>query len=56
VLGLNQYDLQTLHNISLVHYRRLQLDDSIACAGAIGYHGLSVRSRSQRQSGAWGAA
>jgi Tfp pilus assembly protein PilF len=31
-LDLNQYDLQTLHNMALVHYRRLQLDDSIACA------------------------
>jgi Tfp pilus assembly protein PilF len=32
VLDLNKYDLQTLHNMALVHYRRLQLDDSIACA------------------------
>jgi hypothetical protein len=25
-------DLQTLHNLSVVHYRRLELDESIACA------------------------
>jgi thioredoxin-like negative regulator of GroEL len=31
-LEANNYDLQTLHNMALVHYRRLQLDDSIACA------------------------
>lgn len=31
-LDLNHYDLQTLHNMALVHYRRLQLDDSIAYA------------------------
>ncbi|HEY6258735.1 MAG TPA: tetratricopeptide repeat-containing glycosyltransferase family protein [Xanthobacteraceae bacterium] len=31
-LDVNQFDLQTLHNLALVHYRRLQLDDSIACA------------------------
>jgi hypothetical protein len=31
-LDMNQYDLQTLHNLALVHYRRLQLDDSIASA------------------------
>jgi len=31
-LDMNQYDLQTLHNLALVHYRRLELDDSIACA------------------------
>jgi len=26
-------DLQTLHNLAVVHYRRLELDESIACAG-----------------------
>jgi tetratricopeptide (TPR) repeat protein len=31
-LDMNEYDLQTLHNLALVHYRRLELDDSIACA------------------------
>src|ERR1700692_63110 len=31
-LDMNQYDLQTLYNLALVHYRRLELDDSIACA------------------------
>jgi Flp pilus assembly protein TadD len=31
-LDMNQYDLQTLHNMALVYYRQLQLDDSIACA------------------------
>jgi tetratricopeptide (TPR) repeat protein len=25
-------DLQTLHNLAVVHYRRLELDESIACA------------------------
>src|SRR5258708_10165451 len=29
---MDRYDLQTLHNLALVHYRRLELDDSIACA------------------------
>jgi Tfp pilus assembly protein PilF len=32
VLELNRYDVQTLHNMALVYYRQLQLDDSIACA------------------------
>jgi Tfp pilus assembly protein PilF len=31
-LDINHYDLQTLYNMALVYYRRLQLDDSIACA------------------------
>jgi Tfp pilus assembly protein PilF len=31
-LDVDQYDLQTLHNLALVHYRRLELDDSVACA------------------------
>ena len=31
-LDVDQNDLQTLHNLALVHYRRLELDDSIACA------------------------
>jgi len=26
------YDLQTLHNLALTHYRKLELDQSIACA------------------------
>jgi Tfp pilus assembly protein PilF len=31
-LELNQHDLQTLHNMALVHYRKLQLDECVACA------------------------
>jgi hypothetical protein len=28
----DRYDLQTLHNLALIHYRTLELDQSIACA------------------------
>jgi Tfp pilus assembly protein PilF len=28
----NLYDLQTLHNLAVTHYRKLELDQSIACA------------------------
>jgi Flp pilus assembly protein TadD len=31
-LDMNCDDLQTLHNLALVHHRRLELDKSIACA------------------------
>jgi Flp pilus assembly protein TadD len=31
-LESDRHDLQTLHNLALVHYRRLELDESIACA------------------------
>jgi tetratricopeptide (TPR) repeat protein len=31
-LDMDRNDLQTLYNLALVHYRRLELDDSIACA------------------------
>jgi tetratricopeptide (TPR) repeat protein len=31
-LDVDQHDLQTLHNLALVHYRRLELDESIAFA------------------------
>jgi tetratricopeptide (TPR) repeat protein len=31
-LDVDRHDLQTLHNLALVHYRRLELDDSIAFA------------------------
>src|SRR5579862_8170121 len=31
-LDLNRNDLQTLHNMALVHYRKLQLDECILCA------------------------
>lgn len=32
VLAADRFDLQTLHNVALVHYRRLELDESIAFA------------------------
>ncbi len=32
VLEADGDDLQTLHNLAVVHYRRLELDESIACA------------------------
>jgi len=31
-LDVHDDDIQTLHNLALVHYRRLELDESIACA------------------------
>lgn len=31
-LDIDGDDLQTLHNLAVVHYRRLELDESIACA------------------------
>jgi Tfp pilus assembly protein PilF len=31
-LDMDQFDLQTLHNLALVHHRRLELDDATACA------------------------
>jgi Tfp pilus assembly protein PilF len=31
-LDVDRNDLQTLHNLALVHYRRLELEDSIVCA------------------------
>src|ERR1700738_3907009 len=31
-LDKNPHDPQTLHNLALVHYRRLELDESITCA------------------------
>ncbi|MBV9567342.1 MAG: tetratricopeptide repeat protein [Hyphomicrobiales bacterium] len=31
-LEIDGDDLQTLHNLAVVHYRRLELDESIACA------------------------
>jgi hypothetical protein len=31
-LAVDGDDLQTLHNLAVVHYRRLELDESIACA------------------------
>jgi hypothetical protein len=32
VLDYDPYDLQTLHNLALVHYRKLELDQSSACS------------------------
>ena len=32
VLDGDLYDLQTLHNLAVTHYRKLELDQSIACA------------------------
>jgi Tfp pilus assembly protein PilF len=31
-LDIDDCDLQTIHNLALVHYRRLELNESIACA------------------------
>ena len=52
-LDVDRNDLQTLHNLALVHYRRLELDASIACArraltidpSAPGPHLLSLLNR-----------
>lgn len=37
-LDRDLYDVQTLHNLAVTHYRRLELDQSIACA----HHALAL--------------